>query len=391
MRNICIVIVSFLLVGILGCGSGSLPKETVQKVSDILEEAVEVTRSADPDEYKLHQVNNLTYIATLYEKAGLHDQGAELIPVTIQVMRETQHNPKIEKDDSLLINALIDIALADHALENSREADTLLNEALSMAKSYEDDLERASELSAVAKAYAKIGMEDTCRQILPLFEETVHAPASKKSFPRVIAMLNIAEIYNELGEKDKAWGELSRLSSWIESLDSDDMLDMFIIMSSKVFVASAYADFGPYDKALEVTKENAYQLLKLADRDRKDGNADREQARLDDALSLAKTQENNLFKADYLHHLAMYYAKTGRPDVVEPLRDQAETALTNATKKDREDYLVGSPNDSRAMLAAHLGEYDKALEWARTLYYTGPRGKALADIASIIIERAKQK
>jgi len=144
MRKICIVIVSFLLVGMLGCGSGSLPKETVQKVSGILEEAVKETRSAKPDVYKVHQVNNLTYIAAVYEKAGLHDQGAELIPLAIQLMRETQNNPNIEKGDSLLIDALIDIALADHALGNSKEADTLLNEALTMAKSYEDALDRAS-------------------------------------------------------------------------------------------------------------------------------------------------------------------------------------------------------------------------------------------------------
>ena len=87
----------------------------------------------------------------------------------------------------------------------------------------------------------------------------------------------------------------------------------------------------------------------------------------------------------------MYYAKTGRLDMAGTIRDQAETALTNATEKDREDYLVGDPNSSRAKLAAHLGEYDKALELARTLYYTGPRGKAIADIASIIIEKAKRK
>ena len=131
--------------------------------------------------------------------------------------------------------------------------------------------------------------------------------------------------------------------------------------------------------------------MKLADRDRKDGNTDREQARLDDVVSLTKSQENNLFKADHLYHIAMYYAKTGRLDMVGSLRDQAETAIANATKKDVEDYLLGSPNTNRALLAAHLGEYDKALEWARTLHYTGPRGKAIADIASIIIDKAKQK
>jgi tetratricopeptide (TPR) repeat protein len=391
MKKICILSLSLLLVGMFGCGSGSLPKETVQQVSDILEEAVEVTQSADPDVYKVHQVHNLTYIATLYEKASLHEQGAELIPFAIQLTRETQHNPNVEKGDSMIINALIDIARADHSLGNSKEADTLLNEALSMAQSYEDDLDRASELSGVAKAYAQIGMEDKCRQILSLFEETVNAAVSEKSFPRVIAMLNIAEIYNELGEEDKAWDELSQLSSWIETLDPDDMLDMFIILSAEVFMGSAYTDFGPYAKALEVTKENVYHLLKLADRDREDGNTEREQARLDDALSLAKTQENNLVKADHLHHIAIYYAKTGRSDMVGPLRDQAETAIANATEKDWEDYLVGSPNASRALLAAHLGEYDKALELARTLYYTGPRGKAIADIASIIIEKAKGK
>lgn len=390
MRKICIVIVSLLLVGTLGYGSGSLPKETVQKVSDILEEAVKVTRSADPDAHKVHQVHSLTYIATLYEKAGLHDQGAELIPLAIQLMRETQNNPKVKKGDKLLINALIDIALADHALGNSKEADTLLNEALSMAKSYEDGLDRAAQLSKVAKTYAKIDMKDTCRHILSLFEETVHAPDSEHDYSKVIAMLNIAEIYDELGEKDKAWNELSRLRSWIESLDPDDMLDMFIIMSSKVLVGSAYADFGPYDKALEVTKENPYHVLKLAERDRKEGNTDREQARLDDVLSLAKSQKNNLNKADYLHKLAIYYAKTGRPDMVGPLRDQADTARTNATEKDREDYYE-YPNSDRALLAAHLGEYDKALELARTIPYTGPRGKAIADIAAIIIEKAKQK
>ena len=114
MKKICIVIVSFLLVGMLGCGSGSLPKETVQKVSEILEEAVEVTRSADPDEYKVHQVDNLTYIATLYEKAGLRDQGAELIPLAIQLMRETQNNPKIEKGDIIIINSGWHKKFADH-------------------------------------------------------------------------------------------------------------------------------------------------------------------------------------------------------------------------------------------------------------------------------------
>ena len=196
MKKICIVIVCLLLIGMLGCSSGSLPKETVQKVSDILEEAVKVTQSADPDEYKVHQVENLTYIATLYGKAGLHDKGEELIPLAIQLTRETQNNPKVKKGDSIIIDALIDIARADHALGNSREADTLLNEALSMAQAYEDDLDRASQLSEVAKAYAKIGMEDTCRQILPLFEDTAHAPVSESDFFKVEAMLNLAEIYN---------------------------------------------------------------------------------------------------------------------------------------------------------------------------------------------------
>lgn len=390
MKKICIVIVSFLLVGMLGCGSGSLPKETVQKVSDILEEAVKEIRSADPDEYKVHQVDNLTYIATVYQKAGLHDQAAELIPLAIQLMRETQHNPKIEKGDSLIIDALIDIALADHELGNSREADTLLNEALSMAKSYKGDLDRASQLSEVAKAYAKIDMEDKCRQILALFEETANAPVSEGAFPKVIAMVNIAEIYNVLGEKEQAWDELTRLRSWVEGLDPDDLVGRFIILSSKVFAESAYAEFGPYDKALEVTKENPYHLLKLADRDRKDRNTEREQARLDDVLSLAKSQKNNLYKAAHLHHLAMYYAKTERPAMAKPLRDQAEEALTNVTKADWKNYYT-NPNANRALLSAHLGEYDKALEWARTLDYTGTRGKAIAEIASIIIERAKQR
>jgi tetratricopeptide (TPR) repeat protein len=390
MKKLGIVIACLLFVGMLGCGSGSLPKETVQKVSDILEEAVQVIRSADPGAHKVHQVHSLTYIAMLYEKAGLRDQGAELIPLAIQLMRETQNNPKVKKGDRLLINALLDIALADHALGNSKEADTLLNEALSMAKAYENDLDRAAQLSKVAKTYAKIDMKDTCRHILSLFEETVHAPDSEHDYSKVIAMLNIAEIYNELGEKDKAWDELARLRSWIESLDSNDMLDMFIIMSSKVLVGSAYADFGPYDKALEITKENPYNVLKLADRDRKDGKNDREQARLDDVVSLAKSQKNNLNKADHLYHLAIYYAKSGRPDMAEPLRDQAETARTNATEKDWEDYY-DYPDSDRALFAAHLGEYDKALELARTIPYTGPRGKAIADIASIIIEREKGK
>ena len=85
MKKICIVILSLLLVGMFGFGNDSLPKETVQKVSVILEEAVKETRSADPDEQKVHQVRNLTYIATLYGKAGLHDHAEELIALAIGV------------------------------------------------------------------------------------------------------------------------------------------------------------------------------------------------------------------------------------------------------------------------------------------------------------------
>ncbi len=392
MKKIFTVVMFLSLFGTLGCSKSAVAKKTVQKVSGLLEEATTEIRSMEG--YKVHQVEGLVNIAKVYEKVGLHDKAIELIPLAIKLMRDTQYDPEIEKSEtfnSLITKALINLALADNELGNSREADTLLNEALNIAKSRKDDLERASELSKVAKAYTDIGMKDKSRQILSLFEETANAPISSGTYAKLCVMLEIAEIYNALGEKDKAWDELSRIVSWVESLDPDDFACNLVILGSRVFTTGAYSEFGPYDKALEFIKARAHfpdHLLNLADRDRKNGNSDREKARLDDALSIAESQKDNLLKAKYLYKVAIYYATTGRPAIAKKLRDRAEEAITNATEDDRENY-IGDPNSFRAIFSAHLGEHDKAVELARTLEDVGSRGEMLTDIASIIIEKSK--
>lgn len=202
------------------------------------EQALSVAKKIQNSTYKAYA---LRQIAIKYGISGRQDEAARILSTVPEpseaVFRKSQPNFKVR--------ALVDIV-------GAYAAAGLHEQALSMAKTIQGDMERFQVLIGLSKVYINLGEYDMANEGLRLAFQIIKS--QKSGDQKVRALISIASSYlkaKRLEEFDNILLQALQLSEDINSFRGE--IDLKALNFDRI--ARTYASAGQYSKALQIAKK----------------------------------------------------------------------------------------------------------------------------------------
>ena len=146
----------------------------------------------------------LNLMGTLYDIKGMYDSAA-------YYLYEASRLAEKIKNDSLQTSVYTNLGVLQFELSNADEAIKYYRQALAIAEKRKDSIPIAHLLNNIGNTYLTITHE--LEKAIPYLQQCMEISA-KTNHPLAykVAGINLAQIYNELGETDKALYEIKRLT-----------------------------------------------------------------------------------------------------------------------------------------------------------------------------------
>jgi len=139
-----------------------------------------------------------------YDMKGMYDSAAYYLYKASRLATETENAP-------LQMSVFSDLGILQFAMKNADEAVKYYQQSLGIAKKLKDSIAITHQLNNIGNAYMTLTNEfekavSYFEQCIEISDKIEYATAYK------VAGINLAMIYNELGEPDKALQEIKRLT-----------------------------------------------------------------------------------------------------------------------------------------------------------------------------------
>ena len=161
-----------------------------------------------PQQQNDEQLSNrgrvLNLIGSAYDTKGMYDSAA-------YYLYEASRIAEVVKSDSLQMSVLSNLGILQFEMKNIDEAINYYRQSLAIAEKLKDSLAIANQLNNIGNAYLTISNE--LEKSIPYFEKCMEiSSAINYSLGYKVAGINLAQIYNETGELDKALYEVKRIN-----------------------------------------------------------------------------------------------------------------------------------------------------------------------------------
>ncbi|MGB5972662.1 MAG: hypothetical protein WBG38_05060, partial [Nodosilinea sp.] len=248
-------------------------------------------------------------------------------------------------------------------------------------------LDDISHALSVANLLAKLERSQEARSLVEAIAPKIEL---SKAYPTevIYRWVDVAQLYNRLGERSKAVEMLEQAENLPETLSNSE------IMATRALLAGGYAELGEFDRAKALAdtidhvpeRQNAYRSIAVAYA--KAGS-------VDTANSLVQSIGNPQFGRSSLIHAYLeteQYAEAEKiaqqPDMRESMLPQIGATYCSEGLPEQVVALIqpGSSEDWLRSCAAtefaRQGEFQRALELAQTIENSENKANALVDIAS---------
>lgn len=275
-----------------------------------------------------------------------------------------------------IINQLANQSIA---VEQEDVAD-ILSQTIQSVQSIDDAETKASILTNIAAAYAKVGQKEKASEILS--QSLVLAHAIESDWEKSRALSKVAAVYQRIGQKEKAFEilfqEVERLglsSELIEPVASicvatgqyDQILNLVGTIKPQKSAELLYvtvnkaAEAGQFQQALRLAQSTKDDEAKARALDILVGRYTR-LGQYEQALKVIEVIKNTVAKAEILTTIASYYAVTGQKEKGSQLLSQALQIAQAVERDDKASLLI-----EIAIGYAAIGQYEQAKNVAQTI------------------------
>ena len=365
------------------------------QVLKILDQSVETEKSIQGTEFKIQALTtiaqgyiaagkfeqasgilaqSLQYIKTLENEtpadSSLYPQGELLVKIAATYAKARQYNQALQVAQ-LITKSPSDKASAISAVALEYAQQTQLEQALATAQSIEtrqDTIEiKARVLAEIGSKYVQAGKQDKAAQVFAQAVQTVQM--GENTDYQLWQLSEVIIKYAQTGQPDAALQLVPKITS-----------DGYAKARALAAIALSYAKAGQQAKASQALSQTLATIAATSDAYQK-SDARREAIdnfvkakRFDLASLVAQAIEDEYSRADRLRDIAVQAADAGLTDLAVQMVQVIETKFFGHTNA----VLHGV-----ALAHAKTGQYDKALQLARTLdKRTVYPAKALAAIAT---------
>ena len=148
------------------------------------------------DDNALNRGWTLNIMSVAYDTKGMYDSVAYCLYEAYRLAEQAEN-------DNLLISVYGNLGVLQFELKNAEEAINYYLKGLALAEKQQDSLKIAHQLNNLGNAYMTLSGE--FEKAIPYLEQCMEISLNIKEYhPYVVSGFNLAQIYNELGECDKA-------------------------------------------------------------------------------------------------------------------------------------------------------------------------------------------
>ena len=349
---------------------------------DITNQIVQIARSQDTT----NSSRILIAIASEYAKAKQPEKANQLLSESLNLAKTIELGGSSIGSVPLKIVTLLDIATKYVDMGEQSSATSILSLALQIAQSLPDDNQpkgfsdsKTIALAEIASKYGLVGQKDKANalltQALQMANQFSQSSTEENSYEPNYRLSRIANAYAQLGEYDEALQVANTIK------DIDIKAETFGEIAGNYPVSQKDEAAILLAQALQIAQTSKDRqgntLFEIALAYLKIGEKDKAGELLTPAFQLIKGQELSWGKFAKLTEIAEKFGETGQKEKA------AEVAVT-ALPETNELMNYCAKNEALMMVSqmyVSAGEYENALQIARTINTCEYRSKALANIA----------
>jgi len=265
------------------------------------------------EEQKRNRAQVMNLIGVAYDTKGMYDSAAYYLYEASRLAEEI-------RDDSLLISVYTNLGILQFEMNNAEEAIQYHKQALDAGRKINNSKTITHSLNNIGNTY--MTLLNDYETAIPYFEQCMEI-SERTDYPTAykVAGINLAEIYVEMGELDKALNELERIT---EQYGSNIYADhnMGVIYFKKGIYRKAIDTFKELlKKPLNTRKFELAILNNLANVYKESGNSDSAVVYLEKSYALHDSL-HNIQSTETIQNLKIAYETEKKELAIMVLEDE---------------------------------------------------------------------